>query len=217
MSKANNSFLRQLTVQPLAAARPSYGDAGACTYRAVKTDAQGRHSDRQLDISIRSTRDRLLIRLADGATPSTALITSDGEMVDFNLAGPGQFANADTFATLATKRAAALKAEYGADGHVINELTLYFPHFSGALTPGQDVSTIKDENQQIWGRYVYRGKAEYDGRQVYVLDLLRQSEATPKQGERTIGFALIDAAKMMPMLVVLESIQKIQLRQLRCA
>ncbi|MDB5698982.1 MAG: hypothetical protein JWN69_1786 [Alphaproteobacteria bacterium] len=217
VSKPNQAFLRRLGVSALPAPRPAYGAVDGCSYRAVGNDMQGKYGSRTFELSVRRARDRLLVSMTNGGLTSTALIGPDGKLFDFNLAGAGQPLNADTFPAYAKRRAAALKPVEGADGHVVNELALYFPHYSAAqLVPGQAAATIADENDRPWARYVYRGTAVYEGRAVFVLDLLRRSAAKPQQGERTIGFSLVDRQRMLPLLLILESTQKIHLRQVRC-
>jgi hypothetical protein len=217
VSKPNQAFLRGLQLSALPAPRPAYREIGGCAYRAVTTDAQGKYGSRTFDLAIHRARDRLLVGMANGGLNSTALIGPNGELYDFNLAGAGQPLNADTFPAYAKRRAAALKPVHGADSHVINELALYFPHYSGVrLVPGETAATIPDENGRPWARYVYRGTALHAGRPVLVLDLLRRSDAKPQQGERTIGFSLVDRERMLPLLTIVEAIQKIHLQQVRC-
>jgi hypothetical protein len=215
ISKPNHAFLRSLQISALAAPRPAYRAVEGCTYRAVTTDAQGKYASRTFELAMRRARDRLLVSMANGGLTSTALIGADGKLYDYNLADSGQ--NADTFPAYAKRRAAALKPVHGADSHVVNELALYFPYYSGdRLVPGDTAATIPDENGQPWARYVYRGTALHAGRPVFVLDLLRRSDAKPQQGERTIGFSLIDRERMLPALTVVEATQKIYLQQARC-
>lgn len=217
VSKPNHAFLRSLQLSASPAPRPAYREIDGCSYRAVTTDAQGKYGSRTFELAVRRARDRLLVSMANGALTSTALIGPDGKLYDFNLAGAGQPLNADTFPAYAKRRAAALKPVHGADSHVVNELALYFPDYSGVrLVPGETAATIADENGRPWARYVYRGTALLAGRSVFVLDLLRRSDAKPQQGERTIGFSLIDRERMLPALTIVESIQKIHLQQVRC-
>jgi hypothetical protein len=217
VSKPNQAFLRSLQLSPVPAERPSYRGIDGCTYRAVTTDSQGKYASRTFELAMRRARDRLLVSMANGGLTSTALIGADGKLYDYNLAGSGQPLNADTFPAYAKRRAAALKPVHGADSHVINDLALYFPDYSGVrLVPGATAATIPDENGRPWARYVYRGTALHAGRPVFVLDLLRRSDAKPQQGERTIGFSLVDRERMLPLLIVVESIQKIYLQQVRC-
>lgn len=217
VSKPNHAFLRSLQISALPAPRPAYRAIDGCSYRAVTTDAQGKYGSRTFELAMRPARDRLLVSMANGGLTSTALIGPDGKLYDFNLAGAGQPLNADTFPAYAKRRAAALKPVHGADSHVVNELALYFPHYSGVrLVPGETAATVPDENGRPWARYVYRGTTLLAGRPVFVLDLLRASEAKPQQGERTIGFSLIDRERMLPALTIVEAIQKIHLQQVRC-
>lgn len=217
VSKSNHAFLRSLQISGLPAPRPDYRQIDGCTYRAVTTDAQGKYGSRTFELAMRRARDRLLVSMANGGSTSTALIGPDGKLHDFNLAGPGQPLNADTFPAYAKRRAAALKPVHGGDSHVVNELALYFPHYSGArLIPGETAAAVPDENGRPWARYVYRGTALLAGRPVFVLDLLRASESKPQQGERTIGFSLIDRERMLSALTIVEAIQKIHLQQVRC-
>lgn len=217
VSKPNHAFLRSLQLSALPAPRPAYRAIDGCSYRAVTTDAQGKYGSRTFELALRRARDRLLVSMANGGLTSTALIGPDGKLYDFNLAGAGQPLNADTFPAYAKRRAAALKPVHGADSHVVNELALYFPHYSGVrLVPGETAATVPDENGRPWARYVYRGTALHAGRPVFVLDLLRASEAKPQQGERTIGFSLIDREHMLPALTIVEAIQKIHLQQVGC-
>lgn len=217
VSKPNQAFLRRLQPSALPAPRPPYRGIDGCTYRAVTTDAQGKYASRTFELAMRRARDRLLVSMANGGLTSSALVGTDGKLYDYNLAGAGQPLNADTFPAYAKRRAAALKPVHGADSHVINELALYFPHYSGVrLVPGETAATIPDENGRPWARYVYRGTAVEAGRPVFVLDLLRRSDAKPQQGERTIGFSLVDRERMLPLLMIMESIQKVHLQQVRC-
>jgi hypothetical protein len=217
VSKSSHAFLRNLQLSAVPAPRPAYGAIDGCSYRAVTTDAQGKYGSGTFELAMRRARDRLLVSMAQGGATSTALIGSDGKLYDFNLAGAGQPLNADTFPAYAKRRAAALKPVHGADSHVVNELALYFPDYSVVrLVPGETAATIPDENGGIWARYVYRGTALLAGRPVFVLDLLRRSDAKPQQGERTIGFSLIDRERMVPVLTIVEAIQKIHLQQVRC-
>jgi hypothetical protein len=217
LSPSHNAFFTGLPVAKVPAPRPSYSAVQGCTYRSVTTDAEGKYRDSLLDVTLRPVRDRFLVRVADSQATSTALIGDDGRMFDFNLAGFDQPANAETFGALATRRAAALRPVHGADSHVINQLALFFPHYPVAtMRPGDGVSVISDEGGRPWARYVYRGTATFEGREVLVLDLRRRSEAKPKLGERTIGFSLIDRKQALPLFLILESIGKIDLRQLRC-
>jgi hypothetical protein len=217
LSQAHYAFFKALRVAKLPAPRPSYQEVQGCSYRSVTTDAEGRYRDSHLDVSLRPVRDRFLVRVAESRSTSTALIGSDGKMFDFNLAGYGQPANAETFGALARQRAAALKPVHGAESHVFNELALFFPHYpAAAMVPGEGVAVIADEGGRPWARYVYRGTATFEGREVLVLDLMRRSETKPKLGERTIGFSLVDRKQALPLFLIVESIGKIDLRQLRC-
>ena len=212
LGKEDIIFFKRLVIAPVPAARPSYGVVAGCSYRSLGA-APGRGT--QGEISVIRAKDRLLVRIAGDRTLSTALIGSDGTLFDFNLAGFAAPATPDTYGALARQSAAALRPRYGAEAHVVNDLALILPHYAGGpMKPGDAVSVITDENGQPWARYVYRGVSRYEGREVFVLDLLRRSGAKP--AERTIGFNLVDRARAIPALLVVESARKIHLQQLRC-
>jgi hypothetical protein len=217
MSKANTAFRGRLAVAAVPVARLGYTPVEGCTYRIVLTDPAGRHGDRSQELTIRGVRDRLLVSLAGSGQTSTALIGSDGRMFDFNLAGLGAPANPETYPALAGKRAAELRAAGASDPHVLNELAVLFPHYSTAVfNPGQTAAGIEDENGRGWGRYVYRGTVSHKGGDALLFDLLRTSVVAGRQAERTVGFALVDARKMIPLLLVLDSSYKIHFEQQRC-
>jgi hypothetical protein len=216
LGKANRTFFKRLSVAPVAIARPSYTVVTGCSYRSAAGDA-GHRASPMLDVSIIRAKDRLLVRIVGGGTLSTALIGRDGALFDFNLSGFESPATPDTFPALARRRAAALRRVQGADSQVVNDLALILPPYSAAsIRPGDTVSSIVDENGRPWARYVYRGLARYEGREVLVLDLLRRSEIRPQAGERTIGFNLVDRARMLPALLVVEGAGKRHLQQVRC-
>jgi hypothetical protein len=216
LGRADRALFKRLAVTPAAIARPSYTVVAGCSYRSAAGDAD-RYGNAPVDVSVIRARDRLLVRIAGGRTLSTALIGSDGSLFDFNLSGFGSPATPDTFAALARQRAAVLRPTRGADSHVVNDFALILPHYSAlSIRPGDTVSSIADENGRPWARYVYRGLARYEGREVLVLDLLRRSEASPQAGERMIGFNLVDRARMLPALLVVEGARKHRLQQVHC-
>jgi hypothetical protein len=195
-------------------ARQPNGPIEGCSYRTVITDPAGRHADRSQELTLRPVRDRLLLSLAGGGRTSTALIGSDGRMFDFNLGGPGAAMNAETWPALARQRADELRAAKSRDPHVINELAVLFPHYGAAvLNPGATVATVQHESGQPWARFVYRGTTSHDGREMLLLDLVRDAG---RAGQQTVGFSLVDARRMIPRLLVLDSSYKIHFEQQRC-
>lgn len=191
---------------------PAYAPVEGCAY--IQMDADPATPERAV-WNVRPARDRLLVSMeaADG-TVSTALIGPDGELFDFNLqdAGTGQRWSRETYGAMARERARQV------GGHVLNDVERLLPHFeTSAARYGSVVARVHDERGAVWGQYIYAGTANYQGRRVVILDLMRVLETQPRAGQVVVGFNLVDAGTGLPLLSILQLGYRYRLEQSGCS
>lgn len=189
-----------------------------CSYLASvrRIDEQATQSAPLIRLS--RARDRMLVTITEGANVSTALIGQDGRLFDFNLTGflGGQRVDTQSYYQRARGEVARAQAVTEGTVHVMNEFSIVFPHYTNAAPgPGDVTTNIVNEEGNLWGRYVYRGTAQYGTARVAVLDLVTDSQ--PNGTPVVIGYNLIDLANMAPVLTVLDIGSKLHFERTGCS
>lgn len=208
--QASDSRIRsQLTIRPELLVGAFYRQAPTCTYTHVRTVAGSPPVTGQAAVAVKPVRDRLLITLTDGSKSSTALIGADGTMHDFNLVDDeGRRWTSETYAAQA--RRAAPNGE-----PVINQFTAMFPRYvKGPWTPGTGVGDVRTQDGILWAEYIYRGRTSFRGREAAVIDMV--TVTAKKSSRHLVGFNIIDAVSLMPLLYVFQAQNKIRVEQTSC-
>jgi hypothetical protein len=210
MAAANVQFRTALPVEPTPLRAAFYRQLPRCSY-AVGRALTGKPATRKdVALTIRPVRDRLLITLQEGGEASTALIGADGTMHDFNLRDDeGVRWTSDDYGA----RAARLAAQ-GA-GSVINQFTAMFPRYQqGPWMVDAPVAEVHDQTGAVWARYYYRGLTNSHGRRAAVLDML---SATSANGTPLLtGYNIVDAESLVPLLYVFQTHNEVRFERLSC-
>lgn len=209
MGAAHTQLRSQLRVNPLVLPRrPTYVPERECTYKQVKVEPNGKVTEVFQSVSTKAVRDRLLITIVEPSGTSTVLMGMAGTLYDFNLADNRFWAgsNANTYQAYAAQMAARARQTDGPTAHVINPISLLFPEYiDGSRLPGTVMAKVTTEVGSLWGEYIYKGLTQYRGTNAAVLDLARTVESMPRRGPVIVGFTIVDASTMMPLLAVLDA------------
>lgn len=195
-----------------------YAPAAPCTYRSTFTlygqDPQVRISS----VSLKPVRNRLLVSMLGPGENSTVLIDRSGMLYDFNLVNMnGTRSTSEDYQAGANEQAARTREKYGASSHAINDFTILYPHFiAGRRQVGDVVAEIADESGSLWGTYVYRGTTSYAGRQAVVIDLVHKLETRPDKPPVAVGFNILDASTLAPLLLVLDAGSALRVERISC-
>jgi hypothetical protein len=136
----------------------------------------------------------------------TMLVGATGELRDFNIWAP-EYARRVTGSSY-TSEGRWNGRENDRSRFVRRELTLLYPHIvNSSPEPGDTVAHIRDENGQVWARYVYRGLSNYRSERVVVFDLIRNHQARGRTQEVLVGFSILSADRLVPMYQTMNSLR----------
>lgn len=217
--------LRSLDIRPPAGPITlAYRAIDRCSYDLKAKKFTGASDASDLDVSIKSA-DGLYFLTIDKHTGeyTTALITAEGRIVDFNVGPDPVMPDLGRFNT---KSQAAVSKEYirranaqrnpltQGSPHVVNDISILFPEYRGPLTrPGEIAAIVKSEDGAAWGAYVLRGVTTYEARAAVVLELQRN---VSNLGPTVMGFDIVDAQTAMPMRHVIYAGTEQSLWQTSC-
>jgi hypothetical protein len=198
-------------VEPQTLTSAFYRQMTRCTYTSVQNVPDRPPVERTVTVALRPVRDRLLITMAGDGKTSTALISADGTLHDFNFAGEeGQRWTSETYAGHAAQMVA------GTRGVVINQFAAMFPAYAKApWVVGSKVAQMRDQNGNLLAEYHYRGVTSANGRKAAMLDIMSTGAAT--NGKPVlIAFNVIDAETLVPLLYLYQSTAEIRLERRSC-
>ena len=207
---AELQFRNQLALDRVPLPRPAvYSPMTSCTYLISESDILGRSDEMIQKVSIRRVRDRILVTSLGTYGTSTALISPLGKLYDFNVPEPrsGGRANPENISSL------------NPDGRgvpVLIQFQYLYPEFI-SIHPQLDqvAAEVRLSNQRLWGQYIYRGIAQYEGLSVAVFDLVNV-DVMPGARPKMIGFSLVDISNMSPVLVVKIEEHKMEYKRVSC-
>lgn len=222
MSYEYTRLRTQLNVSPVYLPKQiAYRPVESCVYRGQSVDQTGRLTSFERTVALRPVEDRLLITQVHDGITSTALITQDGRLLDFNTVQlDGYRTTSETFPAYAAAESRALRSRPHIFAHAINELKLAFPHYStGSLRPGGVIASVTDEYDRHWAQFVYRGLTTYNGVSAAVLDLTKTDQGNTRGPRLTIGFTIVDIALGIPLVYVMDSgsVARLRVELTHCA
>lgn len=206
---SNSRIRSQLAIRPELLVGAFYRQVPICTYAHVRNVAGSPPVTGRAAVVVKPVRNRLLITLTEGSKSSTALIGPDGTMYDFNLIDDqGRRWTSETYA--AEARRAAPNGE-----PVINQFTAMFPRYvKGPWTPGTVVGDVRTQDGILWAEYIYRGRTGFKGREAAVVDMV--TVTAKKSTRRLVGFNIIDAVSLVPLLYVFQTQNEVRVEQISC-
>jgi hypothetical protein len=201
----------ELTINPTPIYTPlRYAPVAECRYAVEEISLAGPLPDRDMTLSLRPVRDRLLATFASSGLTSTALISVNGRIHDFNgrvFSGAGS--NSDNFGQVAD----TMRRSNAQINAVLNDFSIFLPEFSAApYSPGSIASVVRSDRGEIWATYVYRGMVDIKGRPGALLDIIRGDGSNA--GQPTIGFSIVDRQRGIPLLMTFQagSLVRVNLR-----
>ena len=142
-----------------------------------------------------------------------------GGLYDFNITDNlvGTQVSSDNYGWNASQTARQARITSNREAHAINDLEALYPFFrTTTAESGQRVGWINDERGEIWATYFYRGAVNYNGRAAVLFDLIRDPNRTRSGLPFTVGFALMEANNLSPMLMVIDSGYNYRIERVSC-
>jgi hypothetical protein len=170
-----------------------------------------------MSVSVRRVGEYLFLNATSSFGDSTALFDFDGRLLDFNIVDLSTRRRTTSESYPSDAETELNRLGRSSDIHFINFLRLFTPHYrSTALRVGEVAAVVLDETNQVWGKYIYMGTANFGGLKVLVLDLVHSAGGSVDQGALVVGFTLIDPKNMLPVVSTVESGALVRLRRTTC-
>lgn len=190
-----------LLVRPIQPSAPlAYRATAQCAYRAEYATSGTRMTSFSYSVHAREIQqDRILLSVNVDGHQGTVLLSSSGEIRDFNVwsaehrqAVTGDQYNASTGAWRG--RPGDPRGEFRRD------LTAMFPRLLVSQPlPNEPLAVLSDPSGAPWARYIYRGMTSYAGEEAVVVDLVQDFG----DGRRVlIGFTIASASTLGPLYQV---------------
>lgn len=223
MTAADNSMRVQLNITQERATLPAYRPVRKCLFKESQISLDGKETEISSQLSVRNVKERLLFVFKSNMDTSTAIVSKTGKIYDFNVINQinKRRENVENYTNNVNQTVAKLNSKNDpnvSNAHVINDFSLKFPdHKITELSHGDIVSFIFDEDENIWGKYRFRGTSIFAGKKTAVLDLLHIFQSAPQIGEVVVGFGVFDLQTSLPLLVVLDAGFHYKLEQVSCS